>query len=63
MGLLASVYYFVATKSRRLPETFAAYFAYKWPDASVHRHMPSEIVVGIEDFTTLSAWIVFSFVI
>lgn len=55
MRFLLGVYDLVPTQCARLPESFAANFAYEWPDARVNRHVPGQIIVRVETFTALIA--------
>lgn len=53
MRLVLCVDNFVTAECRGLPKAFSADLANKRPGSSVDRHVPCEIVVGIEDFPTL----------
>lgn len=55
VGFFRSVDYFVSTERGCLSETFSAYFTDEWPRSSVHRHVPGEVVMSVENFAAFSA--------
>ncbi len=51
--LLGRVDDLVAAQRRRLTEPFAAHFADERTGARVHRHVPRQVVVSVEDFAAV----------
>lgn len=53
--LLRSVYDLMTAQRRRLSEPLSTYFTHERPCASMHRHVPCQVVVSVEDLSALSA--------